>query len=99
MKVELKIITTTNPYDIDNYPSSGIFLNKRNDGFDDELFFVDKNSSISIFIASGSVLDSINFIEDKEEVIATEDKKKVVTEDLFLKTLSLVVNKEETYKQ
>jgi hypothetical protein len=88
MKVEVTEITLdpNDVYNINSYPNSGLYLVF--DGCNSQLMSIQKNNSMCLFIG----------FDYDVNLIKSEETKEGISQDLFLKTLSLVVNKDESYK-
>lgn len=91
MKIEVKEINIdlADVYNINSYPSDGLFLVF--DGCNNQLVFVLKQTSLCMFLC---YRNDIQFLEE-----TGKNPVDNVSQDLFLKTLSLVVNKDESYKE
>ena len=97
-KLEVKEIKLPGPdiYISGSYPSDGIYLvtdiTNMSNVVDRDNTLVNVRLGGVIYI--GEEID-IKFIEEKKE----EKAQMQISEDFFLKTLSLVVNKDESYKK
>lgn len=86
-------------YTASNYEKHGFYINLNKAMQKKSLFFVNKNQSYVIFICSlgedtkDLFLETIVELEHKESKWI-EEAEKSVSEDLFLRTLALLVNKE-----
>lgn len=93
--VEVKEINLSlgNFYIYKEYPSDGLFLVNDMTTVDDYTLLVYVKSNCVTYAGEGMDLNYIEIEEKKEEKTKTQ-----ISEDFFLKTLSLVVNKDESYK-
>lgn len=98
MKVEITEtgMLSQNLYNAEFYEKSGLFMVK------DELsissfLLVNKTNNNVWFICQKEDMPDFKLIEEK--VVNEEKVVGGVSEDLFLKSLSLLVNKDESYKQ
>tara|TARA_R110002020_G_C15924629_1_gene743210 strand:+ start:104 stop:397 length:294 start_codon:yes stop_codon:yes gene_type:complete len=91
MKLEVKEIKldANEVYCVNSYPSDGVFL--AFDGCNHQFMFILKSTSLCMFLC---YKNDIQFLESPEQ-----EANDNISQDLFLKTLSLVVNKDESYKQ
>jgi hypothetical protein len=94
--VEVKEINLLleNFYIYKEYPSDGLFLVNDMTTVDDYTILVYVKNSCVLHVGEGRDLN-YRGIEEKKEV-KTQNQ---ISEDFFLKTLSLVVNKDESYKK
>lgn len=102
MKIEIKSmhLGPTIMYDSNQYPNSGIFAVRDHDGGIEtgNVVFVDKQFSSVIHLSTESEFN-VHFKVLDEEVETPKEVKGAISEDLFLKAMSLLVNKEESYKK
>ena len=91
MKIEVKEInlTASEVYNINAYPCDGLFLVF--DGCNHQFMFILKNANLCIFLC---YKNDINLLESTEQDVGEN-----ISQELFLKTLSLLVNKDESYKK
>jgi hypothetical protein len=97
MKVEFKQIElkSEDVYNASNYPGEGFFVVNDLDVKVKSLVYVEKDLVWFMLTESSEVnFKSFEVLEDTK----VEPKDNTVREDLFLKTISLVVNKDESYK-
>ncbi len=85
-------VSDLNLYLREEYPHKGLFLNKAESGGYHLLFVTDAVFWVNHFDTYP------NFLEAKREKEKGEPKENSVSQELFLKTLSLLTNKEESYK-
>ena len=93
LEIELKEIKTKgDEQKVDTYPETGVYhsLDSSN------IFIVDKEKGFVNYICTFEMLLSAT---TKKEESKEELKDVAVPESIFLKALSLVVNKDETYKE
>ena len=97
MKVEFKEIelNSTEAYTASNYPSEGFFVVNDVDVKIKSLIYV-KGDLVWFMLTEDNVIDfnSFKVVEDTK----VESQDNTVSEDLFLKAMSLMVNKDESYK-
>ncbi len=98
MEIEFKEIslTSSNYLQTQQYPSTGFFCVTQND------------TNIRVIVFNGGAMvwhlidEPVVGVFDsyaKKQTIEDSPKSSVLSEELFLKTLSLVVNKDESYKE
>ena len=102
MKVEFKEIelNSAGAYVASNYPSEGFFVVNDVDVKLKSLIYVEKDLVWTMLTESSEVnFNSFEAVEDTK--VESQDNTRssgLVSEDLFLKAMSLMVNKDESYK-
>ncbi len=85
-----------NMYLSESYEESGLFMAKDESGISSFLF-VNKYNNMVSYICMKNEIPDLKAIGEK--VVNEKKTVEVVSEDLFLKSLSLFVNKDESYKK
>ena len=101
MKIEFKEIelNSTDTYTASNYPSEGFFIVNNVDVKSKSLVYV-VGTMVIFMLAEDNVIDFNSFKVVEETKVESQDntQSNLVSEDLFLKAMSLMVNKDESYK-
>jgi len=90
-------------YNIDSYPDGGFYFVTDPGSGNRYLVYADKEGNMVIYVTSNTkYLNGVEnpFVDTSEDgnVKASNEDRSIITEDLFLKSLSVVVNKTEPWK-
>ena len=85
-------------YNYGAYPSDGIFLVNEMTTVDDHTILIYVKNNCALYIGEGSDFNLIESEKPKLEIVPNPKSNGLVSEELFLKAMSLMVNKDESYK-
>lgn len=94
VKLEEINLDTNNIYNASCYPKSGLFIVKSDTSTD--VVFVDVLGNFVLFISAFDIFKKCVPEIDEQK---TKEVSSGISEDLFLKTMSLLANKDESYKK
>tara|TARA_R110000737_G_scaffold350239_2_gene388655 strand:- start:566 stop:880 length:315 start_codon:yes stop_codon:yes gene_type:complete len=104
MNIEFKKITlsSTDVLNILKYPSAGFFLVRQPDLLQADALIYNDGNLVWFMLNLRDIINLNSFKETKEPKLEMEgdtNSNGSVSEELFLKAMSLMVNKDESYKQ
>ena len=102
MNIEFKEIKllSTDVYNKNFYPNTGYFVVNQKDLIESRILVYNDGASISFMLGLTPQILSQTPVDPKKLVLEPNPKSNgLVSEELFLKAMSLMVNKEESYKQ
>tara|TARA_R110002049_G_scaffold53852_6_gene150287 strand:- start:7839 stop:8129 length:291 start_codon:yes stop_codon:yes gene_type:complete len=94
VKLEEINLSTNNFYNASCYPKSGLFIVKSDTSTD--VVFVDVLGNFVLYISTFDIFKKCVPEIDEQK---TKEVSSGISEDLFLKTMSLLANKDESYKK
>tara|TARA_R100000951_G_scaffold85055_1_gene72763 strand:- start:316 stop:621 length:306 start_codon:yes stop_codon:yes gene_type:complete len=101
MKVEFKEIklNSADTYTASSYPSEGFFIVNELDVKRKSLIYVEGDLVWTMLTEDNAVnFNSFKVVEETKVESQDNTQSNLVSEDLFLKAMSLMVNKDESYK-
>lgn len=103
MKIEFKEISlsSTDAYNSTSYPNTGFFVVRQRDLVDSDMIAYNDGSLVFFMINLKDIRNSdLPKIKEKPklEIVPNPKSNGLVSEELFLKAMSLMVNKDESYK-
>jgi hypothetical protein len=104
MKIEFKEISLLSEevYVSGSYPNTGFFLVRQRDLAESDMILYNDGNLVWFMLNIRDIVNINSFKETEKPKLEIEPNPKsngLVSEELFLKAMSLMVNKDESYKQ